>query len=428
MADSGIAVSGLTATGGVGQIALGWSVTEASCLPYLRLDKVEIWEATANNRDTAVKVAEIFGAQYVRGGLGKSTTRYYWVRARDASGNLGEYFPLGATAGIAGTTTSNAPSPSTVSDIADNLGNIVAGSISGVTITGSLIRTAPAGQRIEMNAGQNALNIYNSSGQIVGQIRAVTGNTVASFAGSFGPAAVLNVENGGNGPAGRFSGSGNNPGVLDVENTDAGSNRNGARIQNSSSGGGSCLIGRASANGGHAAYAARGGFGPFTGQHDAFVLKVETFSLGDIMVDRRVLLRKGIDDTVTEVVVSSERGQMAVIGVVSRRVPLLVEEAYALEIAALPDDKEERAAAQEWLCAEYDLVTINSVGEGQINVCGRGGDVRAGDFLIASSMRGKAERQGDDIMRATTVARVREDVAFTKPDEVRLVACTYHCG
>lgn len=428
MADSGITVSGLTATGGVGQIALGWSVTEASCLPYLRLDKVEIWEATANNRDTAVKVAEIFGAQYVRGGLGKSITRYYWVRARDASGNLGDFFPASATAGIAGTTTSNAPSPATVSDIVDNLGNINAGNINGVTITGSLLRTVATGMRIEISAAQNAINFYNASGQIVGQIRAIAGNTLASFIGNFGPAPVISAQNDGNGAAGRFSGSGNNPGVLDVENFDAGSNRNGARIQNSSSGGGSCLLGRASANGGHAAYAARGGFGPFTGQHDAFILKAEMFDLGDIMVDRRVLLRKGIDDTVTEVAVCSEREQMAVIGVASRRVPLLVEDAHSLDIAALSDDREERDAAQGWLCAEYDLVAINSVGEGQINVCGRGGDIAAGDLLITSSMRGKAERQGDQIVYSFTVAKAREEVTFTHPDEVRLVACTYHCG
>ena len=423
MADSEIVVSGLAATGGVGQIAVLWSVTEASCLPYLRLDKVEIWAATSNNRANAVKVGEVFGTQWVHAGLGRSTSRRYWIRPRDASGNFGEWFPVSATAGILGTTTSNPPSASVVSDVSPDLGNINAG-----IITGALIRTAPSGPRVEMNSEQNSLLLFQSSGAAVAQLRAQANNTALTLTGDYGPAPVLNVDNAGNGAAARFSGRSTNPAVLDVENTAGGSGRDGARIQNSGSGGGAVFLGRAASNGGYAVYMQRGGIGPFTGQHEAFIIKREEFCLGDIMVDRRVLLRRGIDDTVTEVVLSAERGQMAVIGIVSRRIALVPEDAEGLLLAALPDDQDDAAAAQRWLCAEFDLLTVNSVGEGQINVCGLGGNIRAGEFLITSSMRGKAERQGDDIMRATTVAKAREDVVFSRPDEWKLVACTYHCG
>ncbi|MDG4674492.1 hypothetical protein P9A16_25510 [Shinella sp. 838] len=429
MADSGITVSGLTATGGVGQIALGWSVTEASCLPYLRLDKVEIWEATANNRDTAVKVAEIFGAQYVRGGLGKSVSRRYWIRARDASGNLGEWFPESPTAGILGTTTSTTPSANVLSDVSANAGSITAGSITGVTITGSFIRTAASGARVEMNSDQNALLVYQTGSVATAQIRAIADNTVASFYGNYGPAPVMNVQNDGNGPAARLAGRGLNPAVLDVDNLGTGSGRDGARIRNSgNSSGGVAFIGRASANGGYAFYAQNGGYGPFTGQHDAMIRPDVALVEGDIVVDLRVLLRRGIDDTLTEVEVANQRAQKGALGVVSRRVAQ--DRKFGGYFAVLPrdDDFGLPTLMERLICHKYDRLVVNSVGEGQINVCGRGGDIAAGDLLITSSMRGKAERQDDEIVYSFTVAKAREDVTFTHPDEVRLVACTYHCG
>jgi hypothetical protein len=434
MADSGITVSGLTATGGVGQIALGWSVNEASCLPYLRLDKVEIWEATANNRDTAVKVAEIFGAQYVRTGLGKSVSRRYWIRARDASGNLGAWFPESPTGGILGTTTSTPASASQLSDVSPNAGSVTSGDfsaigITGSTITGSLIRTTTATARIELNSSQNALNIYNAAGQIAAQLRVISNNTVASFYGNFGPAPVMNVQNDGNGPAARFAGSGLNPAVLDVDNLSTGSGRDGARIRNSgSSGGGVAFIGRAAANGGYAFYAQNGGYGPFTGQHDAMIRPGVDLEEGDIVVDLRVLLRRGVDDTLTEVEVSCSQAQKGALGVVSRRVAQ--DRKLGGYFAVLPrdDDLGLPTLMERLICYKYDRLIVNSVGEGQINVCGRGGNIEKGDLLVTSSMRGKAERQGDEIVYSFTVAKAREDVTFSHPDEVRLVACTYHCG
>lgn len=422
MADSGITVSGLTATGGVGQIALGWSVTEASCLPYLRLDKVEIWEATANNRDTAVKVAEVFGSQYVRTGLGKSVSRRYWIRARDASGNLGEWFPESPTAGMLGTTTSTTPNANVLSDVSSNAGSISAGSISGVVITGSLIRTSTGASRIEIDSASNSINVY-SAGVISAQIRVAPGNTVATFAGDFG-SEVLNAQNNGTGPAARLAGSGNNPAVLDVVNLSGGGGRDGARIQNQASGGGSALIGRAASNGGYALYAQRGGIAPFTGQHDALILKDAELIIGDIVVDVKVIARGGIDDTVTEVAVSDVFRQSGAVGVVSRRTPL----DPGIVLAALPRGYDETTPIMRVLAERYYLLAINSVGEGQVNTCGRGGDIQKGDLLVCSSMRGKAERQDDDIVRSFTVAKAREDVTFDYPDQVKRVACIYLCG
>ena len=80
------------------------------------------------------------------------------------------------------------------------------------------------------------------------------------------------------------------------------------------------------------------------------------------------------------------------------------------------------------LLQTHSLVYVNGVGEGQMNVCGRGGNLEVGDLLVSSSMPGKAERQSDDLVRSCTVAKVREPVIFTDPDEVKLVACIYMCG
>lgn len=107
MADSNIVCSGLTATGGIGQIVLGWQaadVTDFRNLVYMQLDRFEVWASATNDRNAATKVGEVINNGFPHTGLAQSTTRYYWVRARDRSGNFGDWFPLSATAGISGTT------------------------------------------------------------------------------------------------------------------------------------------------------------------------------------------------------------------------------------------------------------------------------------------------------------------------------------
>ena len=71
------------------------------------------------------------------------------------------------------------------------------------------------------------------------------------------------------------------------------------------------------------------------------------------------------------------------------------------------------------------MITINSVGEGVINVCGLGGNIENGDNLCASSMLGKAQCQGDDLLYNYTVAESHENVVFDSPEQVKQIACTY---
>jgi hypothetical protein len=98
--------------------------------------------------------------------------------------------------------------------------------------------------------------------------------------------------------------------------------------------------------------------------------------------------------------------------------------------------------AREWVRPEYaDLINthegivVNSVGEGQINVVPRLNDdgtydmaIEAGDLIVTSHVIGKGMKQHDDIVRNSTVAKARETVTFTSPDEVKQIACIYLCG
>jgi hypothetical protein len=76
----------------------------------------------------------------------------------------------------------------------------------------------------------------------------------------------------------------------------------------------------------------------------------------------------------------------------------------------------------------HDFVAINSLGEGQINVCGEAGTIELGDLIVTSSIPGKGMRQSDDIVRSTTVAKARETVTFDSPTQVKQIACIYLCG
>ena len=71
---------------------------------------------------------------------------------------------------------------------------------------------------------------------------------------------------------------------------------------------------------------------------------------------------------------------------------------------------------------------VNAVGEGQINVCGEGGDIAIGDLICTSNTAGKGMKQSDDILHTYTVAKSRETVTFTSPDQVIQVACIYVSG
>jgi len=294
-------------------------------------------------------------------------------------------------------------------------------------IAGAVIRTAASGERVEISGTQITFLPGGLTPSMV--LRAVPGNTALTVSWSI-PSVPLSIfQNNSTGAAARFQGNGNAPAVVEVIQTGGTSAGNRAlSARNAQSGGGHGYVGMPSASGGYAFYSQAGGFAPFTGQHDAVIVKGTDVNVGDIVFDVKVIARGSIDDTLTEVAVSEECQQAAVLGVVSRRSDL---DPYMV-FAALPRSENETSGEPTFLMQQlakrYDFLVVNSLGEGQINACGRGGDIKRGDLLVASSMRGKAERQGDKIMCSYTVAKAREDVTFDHPDQWRRVACIYHCG
>lgn len=113
MADSNIVIPSLTVTTGIGQLIAEWAPgvdsTEFSGLTGMQLAAYEVWVSSTNNRGSATKVGETIATQYAIKGLSASTTRYVWVRARDKSGNHGDFYPLSATGGISATTSTILP-------------------------------------------------------------------------------------------------------------------------------------------------------------------------------------------------------------------------------------------------------------------------------------------------------------------------------
>lgn len=67
------------------------------------LSVIEIWRADTNDRSGAAKIAEV-KTDFYSDVLGNSVTKYYWMRAKDLTGNTSTWEPVGATAGLSTTT------------------------------------------------------------------------------------------------------------------------------------------------------------------------------------------------------------------------------------------------------------------------------------------------------------------------------------
>ena len=109
MANSNIVISNLTATGGLGQIALKWDLVDPNIggLPYLQFRITEVWASRTNNFATATKIGEATANAFVHAGLARGETWYYWIVPRDRSNLEGARFPASLTAGVSGTETNS---------------------------------------------------------------------------------------------------------------------------------------------------------------------------------------------------------------------------------------------------------------------------------------------------------------------------------
>jgi hypothetical protein len=188
---------------------------------------------------------------------------------------------------------------------------------------------------------------------------------------------------------------------------------------------------------GYAAYVVSGTIGPFTASHDSVTPKSLSFDAGDIVIDNGVVGKRGVSDVICYGDKSSSANQASAIGVfVSRRELTEDNPPAALidhtESVMNPEGEEVTqvhiAISEVTTIKEtHDISIVNSIGEGQINVCGEGGDIQIGDLIVTSSMAGKGMKQGDDIIRSYTVAKAREGATFSA-GEVKQIACIYLCG
>lgn len=207
-----------------------------------------------------------------------------------------------------------------------------------------------------------------------------------------------------------------------------GGNAHGIRGQNLTVGT-SGLVGVAN---GYDFYADGGGtnYGPFTGTHDSLVPIGTTFTVGDIVADVKVVETNGVSSTITEVATTTTANQGNILGIVCKEPSPLEDIKPAVFIDGFDPVTYDPIMKPSYAvnCAIYNFMPVNSVGEGQVNVCGEGGNIAAGDLIVTSSMPGKGMKQSDNIVRSITVAKARESVIFSNPTEVKMIACIYLSG
>ena len=176
-----------------------------------------------------------------------------------------------------------------------------------------------------------------------------------------------------------------------------------------------------------------GSYLPFTGVHDALLDDQESVEIGDILVDVSIEAKSDISNVISLATKSSSTAQPTAIGIFSGyapddHIPITLQSV----IPANHDDKVPTPIitvkeAYINLLQDNDLVYVNAVGEGQINVCGENGNIQPGDLIVTSSVPGKGMKQNDDIIRSCTVAKAREAAEFSG-NETAQIACIYLCG
>ena len=337
-----------------------------------------------------------------------------------------DVFTTGTTTIDGGKITTGSISATDITTGTLNAARIFGGTIQGVSIDGVGITGGTIGIGTPATGARETLGGFNTEVNSQGFLQAVGfvnfGN-VGVFGDADGTASGVRVYNTGTGCA------------IWATNTSAtnGVHQHGIRGQHTSVTHTSGLVGPANA---YSFYAEHGaGYGPFTGSHDALIPTGTSILFGDIVIDHSCISKTDISNTIFKVVQSSSPNQKAAVGVLVHNNGLLVNgyppSAFVVSRDIDEDTEEEvltYTSAWDSVKNTYDAVIMNSIGEGQINVIGEGGNLEAGDLIVTSSTAGKGMKQSDDIVRSYTVAKVREDVTFTSLTEEKLVACIYLCG
>lgn len=356
--------------------------------------------------------------------------------------------------------------------------SIASGSIDGETITGSTLRTAASGQRVEITSASNRMRFYDPAGAVRMTLDDATSSTgyieVSGTTSKFGMSSryckygfyavggtygfVSNgatngfdaVTSSGTGVKGDSS---TGTGVRGISLSSYGGHFSSSSyigaygtglhgfygVGNNSTGYGVYGSGKYGAylhGTTYDAYLANTGAGSFTGSHDGLLLKTAgSIDIGDIVTVDSIIAKNGVSSTVPAVSQSSVALSKAAYGVASsvqdlpdimtHTDPSTLIETKSIQISALKGKTE---AEYNALKSTYDYVVINAVGEGQINVCDEGGDLDVGDFICTSTVAGKGKLYTGNDMRFV-VAKILEPVDWSAEiDTEKTVACVYMCG
>ncbi len=127
--------TGLVASAGIDAIWLKWNLNTEPDYSH-----AEVYENTVDNSATATRIASAMGSSFARNSLPLASTRYYWLKAVDTSGNASEF------TAVASGTTGTVPEPLKVT-------------ISGITFTpngGAPNRVSWTGGEISYGPGGGA--------------------------------------------------------------------------------------------------------------------------------------------------------------------------------------------------------------------------------------------------------------------------------
>ena len=99
-------LASLSAVGGMFEVVLSWAFTAGQ----IDRDFIEVWGATTNNRASAFLLSSVKNpaTTFTHSGLTPAQTWYYWARVVDTSGNDSDFYPAGATAGVAASPSADA--------------------------------------------------------------------------------------------------------------------------------------------------------------------------------------------------------------------------------------------------------------------------------------------------------------------------------
>ena len=182
----------------------------------------------------------------------------------------------------------------------------------------------------------------------------------------------------------------------------------------------------------YAYYIVSGAAYPFTAGHDGLQLLSESIpEIGDLMVDVALVAAPNVNDSITQMTVTTSANQKGVIGVFTGVCGNeFVPASLGYYIEGVQGSKNVFVMKPEYanIYETYRPIGVNAIGEGKINVCGQSGDIAIGDFIVASDTAGKGMKQADDMFYSYTIAKSRENVTFSSPTEIKQIACIYMGG